>query len=163
MKIRRFVTMMVAALAVVLCVCSCGSDDDEPAVAVATQVAGSYTGNEVIVVMGEESSNGTSTYVFAKSTDVSIDMTIPEAGGMGPMTIPALQVKNIPLTKSGNTITGKLASYAGKVTTADGSEKAYTVSNVTILFNDKTAVVTFSLKYGNMPFAMETTFTGTKK
>ena len=83
--------------------------------------------------------------------------------GMGGMTIPALPVKNIPLTKNGNTISGKLDNYTGTVTNAQGAEKAFTISNLTILFSDKTAVVTFSLKYGTMPMAMETTFTGTKK
>lgn len=153
---------MVAALAIVIGVSSCGSDDDEPEVAVATQVEGSYTGNEVIMVMGEESSNGTATYNIVKSSDVSVDMTIPSSGE-GFMAIPAIQVKNIPLTKTGNTITGKLASFAGTVTNAQGQEKAFTLNNVTVMVSDKTAVVTFSLKYGTMPFAMETTFTGTKK
>ena len=154
--------MMAAALAIVIGVCSCGSDDDEPEVAVAAQVEGSYTGNEVIMVMGEESSNGTATYNIVKSSDVSVDMTIPSSGE-GFMAIPAIQVKNIPLTKTGNTITGKLASFAGTVTNAQGQERAFTLSDVTVMVSDKTAVVKFSLKYGTMPFAMETTFTGTKK
>ena len=163
MKIKSFLMMMVAAVALVMGVSSCSSDDDnEPEVAVATQVAGSYTGNEVVMVMGDESSNDTKTYQFVKASDTSLDLTVPEMG-MGGMTIPALPVKNIPLTKNGNTISGKLDTYAGTVTNAQGAEKAFTISNLTILFSDKTAVVTFSLKYGTMPMAMETTFTGTKK
>ena len=162
MTIKNFMTLMFAAVVIVSGLCACGDDDDEPEAAVATQVAGSYTGNEVIMVMGEESSNGTATYEFAKASDITVDMTIPESGE-GPMTIPKLVVKNIPLAKNGNSIAGKLASYTGTVTTASGSEKAYTVSNVTLLMNDKTMVVTFSLKYGNMPMAMETTFTGTRQ
>lgn len=155
--------MMVAAVAIVLGVSSCSSSDDEPEVAVATQVVGSYSGNEIIKVMGEESSNTTTTYVFAKATDTTIDMTIPESGEMGAMMIPSLAVKNIPLVKNGNTITGNMASYSGTVTNASGAEKAYTISNIAIVFGENKAVVTFSLKYGNMPMAMETTFTGTKK
>jgi hypothetical protein len=31
------------------------------------------------------------------------------------------------------------------------------------MFSDKNVVVTYSLKYGNMPMAMETTFTGIRK
>ena len=107
MKIKSFMTMTLAAVAFVFSMGSCSSSDDEPEVAVAAQVAGSYSGNEVVVVMGEESSNETKTYVLAKSSDASVDMTIPEMGMGGHMTIPALAVKNIPLTKSGNTITGK--------------------------------------------------------
>ena len=163
MEIRKMKTMMVAAVAIVLGVSSCSSSDDEPEVAVATQVVGSYTGNEIIKVMGEESSNTTTTYVFAKATDTTIDMTIPESGEMGAMMIPSLPVKNIPLVKNGNTITGNMASYSGTVTNASGAEKAYSISNIAIVFGENKAVVTFSLKFGNMPMAMETTFTGTKK
>ena len=163
MKIKSFMTMTLAAVAFVFSMGSCSSSDDEPEVAVAAQVAGSYSGNEVVVVMGEESSNETKTYVLAKSSDASVDMTIPEMGMGGHMTIPALAVKNIPLTKSGSTITGKFDKYEGVVTNAAGDEKNYTISNLALISSDKTVAVTFSLKYGNMPMSMETTFTGTKK
>ena len=155
--------MLVAAATVVMGFTSCGSDDDEPQVPVATQVAGSYTGNEIVIVMGDESSNDTKTYQFTKVSDTSIDMTVPEMGMGGMMTIPAFPVKNIPLTQNGNTITGKVASYSGTVKNAKGEDKAYTVSNVALMFSDKNVVVTYSLKYGNMPFLMTTTFTGTLK
>ena len=161
MKIKSFMTMMVAAVAIVLGVSSCGSDDDEPEVAVAAQVAGSYTGQEILTVDGEPD-EGSAIFEFTKSSDTSVDMTIPQYG-MGMMTLPALPVKNIHLAKSGNTITGNLDSYAGSVTNADGAEKAYTISDVTVLFSDKTVVVTFTMKYGNMPFAFVGQFTGTKK
>lgn len=163
MKIKSFMMMLVAAATVVMGFTSCGSDDDEPQVPVATQVAGSYTGNEIVIVMGDESSNDTKTYQFTKVSDTSIDMTVPEMGMGGMMTIPAFPVKNIPLTQNGNTITGKVASYSGMVKNAKGEDKAYTVSNVALMFSDKNVVVTYSLKYGNMPMAMETTFTGIRK
>ncbi len=162
MKIKKFMTLMVAAVAIVLGVCSCGNDDDEPEVAVAAQVIGSYTGQEIITVMGDESSNGTATYEFSKFSDTSIDMTVPESGS-GAMAIPSFTVKNILLAKGDNAIIGKLASYSGTVINSKGDEKAYTLSDVTVVFNGKTVVVTLSLKYGNMPFAMVTNFTGTKK
>ena len=161
MKIKSLMIALIASLATVLGTSSCSSDD-EPEAPVATQVAGSYTGNEVIMVDNEESSNETKTYEITKSSDTSVDMTVPE-WGMGMMTIPSFVVKNIPLAKSGNTITGKLASYSGTVKNAKGEEKAYVVSNVALIFNDKTVVATYSLKYGNMPFLMTTTFTGTLK
>lgn len=163
MKIKSFMMMLVAAATVVMGFTSCGSDDDEPQVPVATQVAGSYTGNEIVIVMGDESSNDTKTYQFTKVSDTSIDMTVPEMGMGGMMTIPAFPVKNISLTQNGNTITGKVASYSGTVKNAKGEDKAYTVSNVALMFSDKNVVVTYSLKYGNMPMAMETRFTGIRK
>jgi hypothetical protein len=163
MKIKKFLAMMVAAIAITVGMSSCGSDDDEQEVAVASQVVGSYTGNEVVMVDNEESSNDTKTYEITKASDTSIDMAIPEIGMGGMMTIPALSVKGITLTKSGNTMTGKLATYSGTVKNAKGEDKAYTVSDITVAFSGKTVVATFSLKYGTMPFVMTTTFTGTKK
>ena len=162
MKIKSLTIALIASLATVLGTSSCSSDDDEPEAPVATQVAGSYTGNEVIMVDNDESSNETKTYEITKASDTSVDMTVPE-WGMGMMTIPSFIVKNIPLAKSGNTITGKLASYSGTVKNAKGEEKAYVVSNVALIFGDKTVAGTYSLKYGNMPFLMTTTFTGTRK
>ena len=161
MRIKSLTIALIASLATVLGTSSCSSDD-EPEAPVAAQVAGSYSGNEVIMVDNEESSNETKTYEITKSSDTSVDMTVPE-WGMGMMTIPSFVVKNIPLAKSGNTITGKLASYSGTVKNAKGEEKAYVVSNVALIFNDKTVVATYSLKYGNMPFLMTTTFSGTLK
>lgn len=160
---KKFLTMMMAVMAIVVSMSSCSKDDDTPEVAVATQVAGSYSGNEVVMVMGEESSNELKTYVLAKSSDTSVDMTIPEMGMGGHMTIPALPVKNIPLTKSGNTITGKVDKYEGTVTNAAGDAKNFSISNLALVISDKTVALTFSLKYGNMPMSMETTFSGVKK
>lgn len=166
MKIRSFMTMMVAAAALVIGVSSCGDDNDEPEVAVAAQVAGSYTGNEVMTVMGDPDES-VKTFEFTKATDISVDMTIPEYGE-GMMSLPALPVKGIMLTKSPttvseNSISGQLSSYTGTVKNADGSEKAYTVSDLTLFFDANKVVVTFKLKYGNMPFAFEGQFIGTKK
>ena len=162
MKIKSFMTMMMAAMAFMFGMSSCSSsNDDAPEAPVANQVIGSYTGNEVLTVMGEDDES-TETFEFTKATDVSVDVTLPKYGE-GMMTVPALSVKGIMLTKSGNTITGKLAKYEGVVTNADGSEKAYTVSDVTVIFNEKTVVMTFTQKYGNMPFAFEGQFTGTRK
>ena len=156
-------TMMVAAVAIVVGFSSCSSDDDEDEMAVAEQVAGSYTGQEIISVMGEVSSDVVTNYEFTKATDTTIDMLIPASGESGMMMIPALPVKGLTLTKNGNTITGRAASYAGTVTNASGTEKAYTITNVAVVFHDKNVAVTFSLKYGSMPMLMETTFTGIKK
>ena len=44
MKIKHFMMMTMAAVALVFGVSSCGGDDDVPEAPVAAQVAGSYTG-----------------------------------------------------------------------------------------------------------------------
>ena len=162
MKIKSFMMMSMAAMAFVFGMSSCGGDDDDaPESPVASQVVGSYTGTETLTVMGE-ADESTETIEFTKATDVSVDVTLPQYGE-GMMTVPALPVKGISLTKNGNTITGKLAKYEGTVKSSDGSEKAYTVSDITVIFNDKTVVMTFTQKYGNMPFAFEGQFTGSRK
>ena len=161
MKFKSLMTMALAMTAFAVSMSSCGSDDDEPVVAVADQVVGSYTGTEVLTVMGE-ADESTETFEFTKASDVSVDVTLPKYGE-GMMTVPALPVRGILLTQIGNTITGKLAKYEGTVKSADGSDKAYTVSDLTVIFSDKTVVVTFTQKYGNMPFAFEGQFIGTKK
>ena len=119
--------------------------------------------SDTIMVNNDESSNETKTYVITKVTDTSIDLTVPEVGMGGMMTIPSFSVKNIPLVKSDDNTMGRLISYSGTVVGANGAEKAYKVGDVTVLFNDKTVVVKFSLMYGNMPFAMLTTFTGKRQ
>lgn len=163
MEFKKFMTMAMAAVAIVMGVSSCSSDDDDDKdVAVAAEVAGQYTGQEVITVMGEVSSDDTKTYQIVKATDNTIDLTVPESGE-GMMAIPSFTIKSIPLAKNGKTISGGLPTYAGTVTNAQGAEKAYSINGLTILVNEKTAVVAFSLKYGNMPMSMETTFTGTKQ
>ena len=162
MKIKSFMMMLVAAATVVLGVSSCGSDDDEPEVAAAAQVAGTYTGTEVVMVMGEESSNETKDYVISKASDTSVDILIPEMGMAG-MTIPALSVKNVPLKSGDGAIAGAVTSYTGSVTNASGAEKAFTITNLLAIVSGKEIVVTFSLKYGNMPMSMEGVFAGTKK
>ena len=161
MKIKSLM-MMVAAVALVIGVSSCGDDNDEPEVVAAVQVAGTYTGTEVVMVMGEESSNETKDYVISKASDTSVDIKIPEMG-MGGMTIPAFSVKNVPLKKNGNAISGELTSYTGSVTDAKGAEKAFTITGIVVLVSGNEIVVTYSLKYGNMPMSMETIFTGNKK
>lgn len=163
MEFKKFMTMAMAAVAIVMGVSSCSSDDDDDKdVAVATEVVGQYTGQEVITVMGEVSSDDTKTYQIVKATDNTVDLTVPESGE-GMMAIPSFTIKSIPLAKNGKTISGGLPTYAGTVTNAQGAEKVYSINGLTILVNEKTAVVAFSLKYGNMPMTMETQFTGTKQ
>ena len=163
MKINNFLKVMMAAVAIVIGVSSCDSDDDS-AVAVADEVVGSYTGEQVITIMGDPEDD-TATFKFVKSSDSSIDMIIPQSGE-GMMVIPALTVKNIPLTKYNNGASGTLDSFTGTVTNAKGEEKTFTVSKLMVVFDTnpkgKAVVATYVLKYGSMPFEMVTTFNGNK-
>ncbi len=160
MKMQKFLMSMVVAATIVCGISSC-SDDDVVELATSEQVVGSYAGEEISTVMNEDFTS-TTTYVFQKAAESAIEMTIPEVTG-GAMTYPALAVKNITLTQNGDIITGKLDAYTGTVINAQGAEKAYTVSNLTAVFSKNAVAVTYTMKYGNMPFDFSNKFTGTKK
>ena len=162
-KIKSFMMMTMAAMAFVCGMSSCSSsDDDAPETPVADQLAGSYAGVRYITIMGDVDDPDNVSYQFTKTSDSSVDMIIPKSGESGMMVIPALTVKNIPLKKNSNVISGEMASYNGTVTGSDGNEKSFTITNLAIIYSDKDIAVSYTLKYGNMPFDMETVFTGSK-
>ena len=60
MKIKSFMLMTMAAVALVFGVSSCGGDDDVPPVPespTANLVAGNYSGTETMTVSGDEDKN----------------------------------------------------------------------------------------------------------
>jgi hypothetical protein len=161
MKIKSFMTMMVAMTAVVCGFSACGSDDDGD-VPLASQVVGSYAGDEKVVV-STEGYEEAATYVFTKNTDSSIDLAI-SAWGEGAMSFPQLPVKGVVLTQTGDIISGKLMTpYTGTVKDTQGEDKSYTVSDLVVVFSKNKVVLTYTLKYGRMPFDFVGQFVGTKK
>ena len=173
MKIKSFILTTMAAVALVFGVSSCGGDDDVPPVPespTANLVAGNYSGTETMTVSGDEDKNDV-IFQFTRATDSTVDMVIP-AYGEGMMTLPELPVKGIILAKQDEYIAGVLpinpttgtASYSGTVKNAKGEEKTYVVSDFMVLYDsEKNAImVTFKLKYGNMPFEFNGVFTGQK-
>ena len=164
MKIKSFMMMAMAAVALVFGLSSCGSDDDVPEAPVAAQVAGSYSGTEIMTVSGDIDESE-KVFQFTKATDSTVDLVIP-AYGEGMMTLPELPVKGIILYKEGDNIAGSLpqGSYSGTVKNAKGEEKTYVVSDFMVLYStkDNAIMVTFKLKYGNMPFDFDGVFTGQK-
>ena len=167
MKIKSFMLTTMAAVALVFGVSSCGGDDDVPPVPespVADLVAGNYSGTETMTVSGDEDKNDV-IFQFTRATDSTVDMVIP-AYGEGMMTLPELPVKGIILVKEDTNIAGALplGSYTGTVKNAKGEEKTYVVSDFMVLYDSKKndIMVTFKLKYGNMPFDFDGVFTGKK-
>ena len=159
--------MTMAAVALVFGVSSCGGDDDVPPVSespTANLVAGNYSGTETMTVSGDEDKNDV-IFQFTRATDSTVDMVIP-AYGEGMMTLPELPVKGIMLVKEVDDIAGALplGSYTGTVKNAKGEEKTYVVSDFMVLYSgkDNAIMVTFKLKYGNMPFDFDGVFTGKK-
>ena len=167
MKIKSFMMMTMAAVALVFGVSSCGGDDDVPPVPespVADLLVGSYSGTEIMTVSGDIDESD-KVFQFTKANDTTVDLVIP-AYGEGMMTLPELPVKGIILVKEDTNIAGALplSSYTGTVKNAKGEEKTYVVSDFMVLYDsEKNAImVTFKLKYGNMPFDFDGVFTGKK-
>ena len=167
MKIKHFMMMTMAAVALVFGVSSCGGDDDVTPVPdpLANQVAGNYSGTEIMTVSGDIDETDNILFQFTKANDTTVDLVIP-AYGEGMMTLPELPVKGIILYKEGDNIAGALSqgSYSGTVKNAKGEEKTYVVSDFMVLYStkDNAVMVTFKLKYGNMPFDFDGVFTGQK-
>ena len=166
MKIKSFMMMTMAAVALVFGVSSCGSDDEPPVPEspIANLVAGSYSGKEIMTVSGELDESD-KVFQFTKANDTTVDLVIP-AYGESMMTLPELPVKGIILVKDVDNIAGSLpqGSYSGTVKNAKGEEKTYVISDFMVLYStkDNAIMVTFKLKYGNMPFDFSGVFTGQK-
>ena len=166
MKIKSFILTTMAAVALVFGVSSCGDDDVPPVPEspVADLLAGSYSGTETMTVSGDIDESE-KVFQFTKANDTTVDMVIP-AYGEGMMTLPELPVKGIILVKEDTNIAGALplGSYTGTVKNAKGEEKTYVVSDFMVLYSgkDNAIMVTFKLKYGNMPFDFDGVFTGKK-
>ncbi len=169
MRLKSFITMMFASVALLVGTTSCGDDDDDKVVSVAEAMAGEYNGDLGISVMGTEvKSEGT--FKVIKADGTHIDLTLP-AAGEGAMALPSLDVKNIQTTaeteitvgdQKVKAYTATLDSYSGSIT-VNGEEKAYTITNLSVAVTGNACVVTYTLKYGKMPMEMEATFQGTRK
>ena len=162
MKMKSLMAM--AAMAFVFGLSSCGGDDDVPETPAANQVAGNYAGTETLTVDGEADESDELIQI-TKVTDTTVDLVLPSYGE-GMMTIPELPVKNIVVAKKGDDISGTITggTYTGTVTNSKGEEKTYTVNDFVLLYNEtnKTLILTFKMKYGNMPFVFEGLFVGEK-
>ena len=161
MKMMKFMAMMIAAVTMTFGFTSCGDDDDDPVIHAAEQMAGTYSGELSISVMGSESIDA-ATMVVTKVTDGTVSLTIPAAGS-GAMSLPSLTVTNIPVTteqvSSVDLVKGTLASASGTIT-VDGAEKSYSFTDITLIKNGTNIIITYTLQYGKMPMAMTCSFTG---
>lgn len=162
MKMKSLMAM--AAMAFVFGLSSCGSNDEPPLpeTPVANQVAGLYSGTETMTVDGD-ADESEEIFEITKVTDSTVELLLPEYGE-GMMTIPEIPVKDIVLAEDGDIIAGSLknGSYTGTVKNSKGEEKSFTVNEFILLYNttNKAIIVTFTLKYGNMPFGFDVVFEG---
>lgn len=160
---KKFKTMMAMMLALVsMCVVfnSCSSDDDNDTVAAAKEIAGSYTSNLEMTVMGEPSTYNNLTLKIEAVDDATVKVTLP-ACGEGMMALPALEVPAVKVSGSNDAYAFSKENYTGTVT-VKGAEKNYTVTLQGTL-KDNTLTVNYSVQYGKMPMPMIAKFVCTKK
>lgn len=160
---KKFKTMMAMMLALVsMCVVfnSCSSDDDNDTVAAAKEIAGSYTSNLEMTVMGEPSTYNNLTLKIEAVDDATVKVTLP-ACGEGMMALPALEVPAVKVSGSNGAYAFSKENYTGTVT-VKGAEKNYTVTLQGTL-KDNTLTVNYSVQYGKMPMPMIAKFVCTMK
>ena len=151
---KKFKTMMAMMLALVsMCVVfnSCSSDDDNDTVAAAKEIAGSYTSNLEMTVMGEPSTYNNLTLKIEAVDDATVKVTLP-ACGEGMMALPALEVPAVKVSGSNGAYAFSKENYTGTVT-VKGAEKNYTVTLQGTL-KDNTLTVDYKVQYGKMPMPM---------
>lgn len=160
---KKFKTMFAMMLALVgMCVAftACSSDDDE-ATPAAQEIAGTYTDDMTLAVMGESSTYEDVTFSVAAASETTVNITLP-AVGSGMMALPSITLQGVKVSGSGSTVTISEQEMSGTITNASGAEKAYTCTIAGSYTNGK-LMLNYSLQYGNMPMAMVCAFTGTKK
>lgn len=159
MKMKNFMAMMMAACVMVMGAASCDDDDelsgDEKA---AQEMAGTYTGEYILTVMGSSDTATVEMTINKLGTD-SIQLVTPAAGS-GAMALPSLTC-NLKAVNTAGLYTATAESVSGTIIVND-VEKAYTFSNVAIAVTKKEAGISYSLQYGKMPMAMVVTFKGEK-
>lgn len=170
MKIKKFMAMMIAAVAMCVSFASCGDDDDDDdnkkdekkVVSAAESLAGDYTGVMTMTVM--DTSEDTLTYEIKKIDDTHVSLTIP-AYGSGAMALPAITLNDIPVSVSSvegvDIISASVSEISGSIVVNE-QEKAYKFSDVVIKGTGKKVSIAYSLQYGKMPWPMVVSFTGDK-
>lgn len=161
-QFRKITAMMLALLSVCVAFTSCGDDDDEPKVTPAAQVvAGSYTDNMTCTVMGETSTYENVTVTVAAASETTVNVTLPSFGS-GHMTLPAITISGVKVSGDGTTATIAEQEFSGKVTDANGAEKAYSCT-ISGSYAGGKLTLNYSIQYGAMPMAMVCAFSGNKK
>ena len=157
-KFKPMMAMMLALVSMCVAFSSCSSDDDDT-VAAAKEIAGTYTSNLDMTVMGQASIYENLTMKIEAVDDATVKVTLP-ACGEGMMALRAVEVPAVKVSGSNGAYAFSQESYAGTIT-VNGAEKNYTVTLQGTL-RDNTLTVNYSVQYGRMPMPMIGKFVCTK-
>ena len=159
MEIKKIMAMLMAATVMLMGAASCDDDDDDKTVPAAEAMAGTYSGEYILTVMG--TADTTQVEMVVNKVDDSTIQLVTPAAGSGAMALPSLSIE-MTATETAGVYMAKAESVAGTIIVND-AEKAYTFSDVVVAVQDKKAAINYSLQYGKMPMAMVVTFVGEKK
>lgn len=161
-KFKSMFATMMAVVAVCMTFTACGSDDDgakeTPA---AKEIAGTYTDDMTLSVMGQASTYEDVTFTVAAASENTVNITLP-AVGSGAMALPSITLEGVKVSGSGTNVAISQQSLSGTIINASGAEKAYTC-DIAGSYTGGKLTLNYSLQYGNMPMAMVCSFTGDKK
>ena len=159
-KFKTMLAMMLALVSMCVAFTSCSSDDDDPVqTPAAKEIAGTYTSDLKMTVMGETSTTEDAVLKIEAVDDNTVKITLP-ASGSGMMSLPALEVPAVKVSGSDGSYTFAKDSYTGTITVND-VEKNYTVT-LEGTYKNNTLTVNYSLQYGKMPAAMVGKFVAAK-
>lgn len=157
MKLKSILAMVVMALVAASC-----SDDDE-VVNHSAEIAGSYEGEMVQVVMGTEA-KGEQALILKAQNDGRLTLVFPASGEGSSMASPEIQVKDLNLVEGANgEITFSIPANDTIAIVNDETKKKYLYTNMNGSVKDQKLKLTYTAKMGRMPFWMDVTFNGTKK
>ncbi|MDE6136722.1 MAG: calycin-like domain-containing protein [Muribaculaceae bacterium] len=149
--------MVAAGLLTSLSLQSCSDDNnDEPAAPAAKSVAGSYTGDLGMTVMGSTDTTEDVTFSLTATDDTHATLTFPTYGNP-PMQIQEFDIPGLAVTKDGETY--KIARTDYEQTLANGRTASGAVEGDVV---DGVLTLRFTLLYGAMPMEMVGNFSGSK-
>lgn len=150
-------------MAILLGMClftSCGSDDDDPETPskdIARQVAGRYTGDLAVKIMGQDFTFQNLTFTLTATADDMVSVVIPGFSHGPGMTVTDITVPDVRVTEA------ESGAYTLQTTEFSGmlpDTQAYTGSVKGKKSADGSLDIDLSLKIGAMPMPMVCTFHG---
>lgn len=157
-KIKTIFSTMIICLGCLAAFTSCSDDDDNdtPAVPAAKSIAGTYSGDMVCSVMGQESTFEDMTITVTSTDDATVNVTISEFGNP-PMKVSSISIDGVKVSGADGNYTLATTDFKGET-----SGKAYSGTAQGSFANNQ-LTIKFNLQYGAMPMPMICSFTAPKK
>lgn len=156
-RLKTIFATAVLSVGLIAGVSSCSDkNEDEPAVPAAKEIAGTYEGDMICSVMGQESTFEGMTYTVTAEDDTNVTVSVSSFGNP-PMQVPGFSIEGVKVSGTDGTYTLAATNFSG-----DANGKAFS-GVLKGSYAEKELTVEFTLNYGAMPMPMICTFTAPKK